>query len=146
MHSTLGLRLLNFALTTLAVLVLLVAVFVIGPWIETKWFPVYSKFKIISVERISDTQSKIIFRFDKKRQCEPQGFAWYFGEPGGAFRQLQVFIDRPKGMTAAIRPLGVQTTDPYVIDASVEDIANATFAEIYNRCHPFWLTRSEIYP
>lgn len=145
MRGRIAIRLLNFGLTSMAVCVLLIGFFVIGPWIETKSFPVYSKFKIISVERLTDTQSKVIFRFNKMRQCEPQGFAWYFGEPGGAFRQLRIFIDRPKGV-ASIRPLGIQETDPYVIDASVEDLANATFAEIFNRCHPFWLTRSEIYP
>lgn len=133
-------------LTTVAAITLLVLVFTFGPVFETRFFPVYSKFKIVSVERISATTSKAVFQFTKRRQCEPQGFAWYFGEPGGAFRQLQVFIDRPKNAGNFIRPIGTQTTDPYIIEATVEQLASATFAEIYNRCHPFWLTRSEIYP
>jgi hypothetical protein len=130
---------------SISVCVFISAVFVIGPWIETKWFPAYSKFKIVSIERAGDRQSRVIFRFTKNRQCEPVGNSWFFGEPGAAFRQLKVQIDNQDAFTA-VRPLGTQTSNPYVLDATVEELANATFAVIYNRCHPFWLTRSEIYP
>ncbi len=144
MNRSISQRLLNFGLTTTAVAILLIAFFTFGPWIETKWFPVYSKFKIVSIERAEESKSKVVFKFTKLRQCEPQGAAWFFGEPGSAFRQLRVEIQNPN--PTASRPLGTQLTFPYVIDATVEQVANATFAEIYNRCHPFWLTRSEIFP
>ena len=145
MRKSLGLRLLHLLLTTLAGCIIMIGVFVIGPAIETTWFPVYSKFKIISLERYSDTQSLVVFKFTKNRQCEPQGASWFFGEPGAAFRQLRITVQNPSNPSMP-RPLGTQTTFPYIIDATVEEVANATFAEIYNRCHPFWLTRSEIYP
>ena len=146
MESTLRLKLLNFGLSTSAVAVLLVAFYTFAPWLETRWMPVYSKFKVISIERVSDTQSRVVFRFEKLRQCEPQGSAWLFGEPGAAFRQLRITIERPHGIDSIIRPVGVHVSNPYLMDTSVEQIASATFAEIYSRCHPFWLTRSEIYP
>lgn len=145
MENNLAYRLLNFGLTAAAISVLLIGFFVIGPWIETKWFPVYSKFTIISVERLDDRQSKVVFKFTKYRQCDPQGYGWYFGEPGAAFRQLKVAIDG-RTTTNNIRPIGIHISDEYTMDATVEEIASATFAEIYSRCHPFWLTRSEIFP
>lgn len=137
-------RLLDFGLVTSAVTVLLIAVFTFGPWLETTFLPVYSKFKIISMEELPDGQAKVVFRFTKLRQCEPQGAAWFFGEPGSAFRQLKVTVQNPNPTSS--RPLGTQITYPYVMDVTVEQLADATFAEIFNRCHPFWLTRSEIYP
>lgn len=143
---SIGMRLLNFGIHTAGVAVLITAFFVVGPWLETKWYPVYSKFTIIRMEKVGDTQSRVVFRFTKLRQCEPQGSAWFFGEPGAFFRQIRTTIERPKGVDSVIRPLGTHISNPYVMDVSVEQIASATYAEIYSRCHPFWLTRSVIYP
>lgn len=145
MKTFFTLKRLSRALDVGIILMLVVGVFILGPWVETRFFPVYSKFQIVSVEPIGDTQAKVIFRFTKYRQCDPQGFAWYTGEIGGAFRQLAVTVNKGSP-PAGIRPLGVQETSPYIIDVPAERIRNATFAEIYNRCHPFWTTRSDIFP
>lgn len=145
-RDPLGIRLLNFGLITSAVTILLIGFFVIGPWLETKWFPVYSKFQIIKAEKYSDHESLVTFRFTKLRQCDPQGSAWFFGEVGAAYRQIRIIIQRPAGVDSVIRPVGTHISNPYLMDITVEELANATFAEIYNRCHPFWLTRSVIFP
>lgn len=136
---------LNFAITSSGAAVLFMALFILGPVVETKFFPVYSKFEIVSVEPYGKGQSLATFRFTKYRQCDPQGFAWYSGELGAAFRQLTVKMQAPTDNPAP-RPLGLQETSPYIIDATPDQIRRAVFAEIYNRCHPLWTTRSEIYP
>lgn len=133
----------SFALTSCGAMILFMGLFVVGPVVETKLFPVYSKFALVSVEPFGDGQSRAVFEFTKHRQCEPQGSAWFAGEFGAAFRQLPMRID---GRIAGTRPLGRQLTSPYIIDALPELVRDGVFAEIYSRCHPFWLTRSAIYP
>ena len=141
---TLKRSLLNFGLTTSAVAVLVMGVYTIGPWLETKFLPVYSRFEIMQIEPYGEGQTRAIFKFTKYRQCEPQGFAWYTGELGAAFRQLRVKVESTGSVPS--RPLGVQMTSPYVIDATPAQVKDATFAEIFSTCHPFWTTRSVIYP
>ena len=135
---------LNFALSSCGALVLMMGIFTIGPEIETRFWPVYSKFEIVSIEPYGKDQSLATFRYNKLRQCAPQGFAWYAGELGGAFRQLTVKTETPT--TGTVRPLGLQLSSPYVIDAKPETIRSAVFAELYSRCWPLWTTRSVIYP
>lgn len=133
----------SFALTSCGAMILFMGFFVVGPVIETKVFPVYSKFEVVSIEPYGDGQSRAVFKFQKLRQCDPQGSAWYAGEFGAAFRQLPMKID---GQSGSVRPLGEQLTSPYIIDATPEMVAEGVFAEIFSRCHPFWQTRSSIYP
>lgn len=128
----------------LGLMVLISAVFVFGPPLESKLTPVYSKFRIISIEPYGEGQTRAVFEFTKWRQCAPQGFAWYAGNPGAAFRQIDVEIEQQVG--GAPRPLGVQQSSPYILDVAPEDLTGIVFAEIYSRCHFLWTTRTDIYP
>lgn len=128
----------------LAAMVMVSALFIFGPPLETKLLPVYSKFEIIEVTPYGENQSRAIFRFTKWRQCDPQGFSWYAGNPGAAFRQIGIKIEQPR--PGGPRPLGVQQTSPYIIDVPPEDLRGIVFAEIYSRCHFLWNTRTDIYP
>lgn len=138
-------RLLDLTLSGLGAAVLLAAIFIIGPELETRFWPAYSRFEIQSIRPVNDDSSEVVFRYKKHRQCSPQGFSWYMGEPGAAFRQLKVAPVDP-GESPPIRPLGKNTSVPYVIDATPEQIQTRTFGEIFARCHFAWVTRSVIYP
>ena len=138
-------RFIDLTLAGMGAALLLIAVFMFGPMLETAFYPAYSKFKIASVEPLPDGQSRVQFQYSKYRQCDPQGFSWFIGEPGAAFRQLKVTADDYKGRSTA-RPIGDHMSEPYVIDARPDQLKDRAFAEIYSRCHPFWLTRSSIYP
>jgi len=133
----------NFILSSVAALVLYMGVFTIGPYVETKLFPAYSKFQLASVEPYGDGQSRVVFGYTKYRQCEPQGFSWFAGELGASYRQLAF---RAEGDPGPARPLGANITRHYIIDVRPDVLRDGVFAEIYSRCHPFWVTRSEIYP
>lgn len=138
-------RLLDLFLSGLGAAVLVVAVLVLGPEVETRINPVYSKFNIASIEEMPDGMSKVVFRYRKERQCDPLGFSWYVGEPGAAFRQLKVTPADPSDATP-VRPLGENTSVPYVIDATPEQIRTRVYGEIFNRCHAAWTSRTVIYP
>lgn len=126
----------------LFVLVVVMVGFMVGPAIETRFFPVYGKFVLISTE--TDGKGTIAqFRYEKLRECQAQGFAWYVGELGAGSRQIPV---KPTGQINPSRSVGVHVTTPYMMDVSEEQLRNGVRAEIFNRCHPFWITRSEIYP
>lgn len=132
-------------LTAIGAAILIMAVFIIGPEVETRFFPVYSTFKVETIEPLPGGQSKVVFEYTKYRWCDPMGFAWYVGEPGGAFRQLKVVPEDPDA-GSKIRPLGVNKSVPYIIDATPSQLSGRVYGEIYNRCHPAWSSRTLIYP
>jgi hypothetical protein len=138
-------RFLDLVLSALGAAVLVVAVLILGPEIETRVNPVYSKFTILSIVGQPDGTSKVVFRYRKERQCDPQGFSWYVGEPGAAFRQLKVTPADPSEATP-VRPIGENTSVPYVIDATPEQLIERGYGEIFNRCHAAWTSRTIIYP
>jgi hypothetical protein len=138
-------RFLDLILSGLGAAVLVVGVLILGPEIETRINPVYSKFSIQSIEELPGGMSKVVFRYRKERQCDPQGFSWYVGEPGAAFRQLKVTPADPSE-ASPVRPLGENTSVPYVIDATPEQLIQRGYGEIFNRCHGAWTSRTVIYP
>ncbi len=116
--------------------------FMVGPAVETRFFPVYSRFELIAVQE-SEGGTIAQFRYWKLRECPAQGFSWYVGELGAANRQVPV---TPTTKLNAPRSVGEHITTPYLIEAEPRQVKGGMRAEIWNRCHPFWLTRTEIYP
>ena len=138
-------RFIDLILSGLGAAVMLTAVFILGPEIETRFFPVYSKFEIESIRPVDSENSEVIFRYTKYRQCVPQGFSWYMGEPGAAFRQLRVIPSDPDE-SPPVRPLGRNKSVPYVIDATPDQITDRVFGEIFSNCHSAWTIKTLIYP
>lgn len=139
------LRLLDHALSLSAIALAAGAVLMLGPSLETRFFPVYSKFEIVKIDETPSGGSRVIFRYYKLRSCAPAGFMWFIGEPGGAFRQIDILSARPPGVRVN-RPIGENTSVPYEIDVPPNELLTRGFATIYNNCHPLWITRSVIYP
>ena len=132
-------------LTAIGAAILIMAVFIIGPEIETRFFPVYSTFKVDSITSLPGGQSKVTFQYTQYRWCDPMGFAWYVGEPRGAFRQLKVVPEDPEA-SSKIRPLRPNNSVPYIIDATASQHSGRVYGEIHNRCQPAWSFRTLIYP
>jgi hypothetical protein len=130
---------LNTFLNAAIVVVILLFIFVFLPVIETRWFPVYSPFEVINIEP-SKKGSKVTFRYTKYRDCFPQGYSWYTNDLGRGLRQLGV---TPR-LTAPQTPVGRNQTT-MEIEITPEEFAGPLYAEIYSRCHPFWVTRSIVF-
>lgn len=135
---------LNFMLSSVAAMVLYMGVATIGPYLESKVWPAYSRFTIESIEPYGENQSRVVFSYWKYRMCEPQGFAWFAGDLGLSYRQLTMRSDATRATPP--RPLGYNLSQPYIVDVEPNALRDGTFAEIYSRCHPFWVSRSSIYP
>lgn len=137
-------RFVSWVLDVALAAIMLVLVWIIGPEIETRWYPAYSKFDILDVQPGKEEgMSTITVEFNKYRDCFPQGYAWYSGDLGNMFRQIEVFSRRTPG--SAILPVGRHKV---TLDVRVEpeEFVNGISAEIFNRCHIFWVTRSIVLP
>lgn len=113
----------------------------IGPIVETRFFPVYSRFAVEDI-RAAEGGTEARFRFTKFRDCDARGWAWYVGDFGATSRQVEVKSTE----NAVDRPLGMFVSNPYFIAADPNQVSNEMYVEIHSRCHPFWLTVSVVYP
>lgn len=121
--------------------------FVVGPAVETAFFPAVSKLKILSIAPAEGGQAEITAEFTKLRDCEYVGIAWYHGQPSGGFERVPVILLRKEGDTSSPnRPTGTQRAGPWIIGVPPEEIAKNSFARLSHRCHPFWLTTTDFYP
>lgn len=139
------LKALDLSLTCVGAVFFAAAIATLGPALETQFFPVYSTFEIASIKQTPDGGSEVVFRYTKKRDCKPAGVTWFIGDPGGAYRQVDLVSSRPQGAHVN-RPLGPNLSAPYIVDVAPTVLVGQGFANIYNNCHPFWITRSAIYP
>lgn len=138
-------RVANAMLTGSAVLLAATAALMLGPTLETKFFPVYSKFEILELTAQPEGKTRAVFAYTKLRSCEPVGVNWFMGEPGAAYRQVELMSLNPP-TTSSNRPVGFNVTVPYLIDVTPDVLRHRAFATIYSNCHPFWVTQSRIYP
>ena len=122
-------------------------ILIIGPWAETKWWPPVSKLTILSMHDDDDGNAVIDAYFTKLRSCEYIGIAWFRGSPNGEFERVPVILQRQDDDTSSPnRPTGSQKAGPWTIGISSPIIATGSFARLYHRCNPFWLTTTDFYP
>lgn len=120
-------------------------VLTIGPGLETRHFPVFSKFDFVSVTEVAPGRSEVVVAFDKLRDCDPAGYAWYIGRRGeGQFSELTV--QSTSNGNSYGRPVGRQVSLPFQVNASPDQLKDV-FVDVFSRC-PFqpWTTKSEVYP
>ena len=123
-------------------------VYLIGPRIETAYFPALGKFEFVKMVLMPDGQSTLVqVRFNKLRDhCDAGPYAWYLTDADGDFEGLDVTTTRTTNPDAEGRPPGWQLSQPFIIHTTPELLKTKVFAVTFSRCHPFWLTKSEVYP
>lgn len=122
-------------------------VFMVGPAVETRFFPVVSKLTVTSLAADETGQAVIGAQFTKLRDCEYLGIAWYRGSPSGQFERVPVILQRQEGDTSSPnRPTGTQRAGPWIIGMPPAEIPGNSFARLSHRCHPFWVTTTDFYP
>ena len=126
-------------LYTLLAMTVYIAIQAVGPALETKFWPVYDKFKVVRAEDTSNGL-KIITSFNKQRDCDPQGYGWYLGE----FGILKQVVTRAADVVQR-RPMGRQIGTFTIKELTLKDLP-FLYAEVYHHCHDLWTTRSVIYP
>lgn len=120
----------------------------VGPWLETRYFPVVSKLDILSAEpRNGGMQTELRAAFRKNRDCEYIGLAWFVGDRATQFDRVSIILMRDQNDTSSpSRPLGYQKAGPWLLSIPPDDVRKRSFAQLFHRCHPFWTTVTEFYP
>lgn len=121
----------------------------VAPTVETKFFPVYSKF---TVKTALQTPEGVLATFDfvKNRECQSKGLTWYLGEVGAS---TAVNVEAPEGVRSP-RPIGPNTTSPYLIEGiTLADLETNVIAQLRNQCSDNWFgiqlpwfSVSDVYP
>lgn len=139
--------LMHGVLLAITVAVLLVTFFVTLPMAETRWFPVVETLQVDKVEPASEGRSIIYGSFDKIRQCDYGGIAWFERKANGDLERVSVeLLRRPGDTSSPNRPLGQQTAGPWVIGIPADRVIGASVVELTHRCHPFWTTVTHFFP
>lgn len=122
-------------------------VFAVGPQVETWLFPVTDKLRILELRGDRDNRSIVHVEFEKLRPCEFVGIAWFHGDPKLGFMRVPIELRRVTGDTSSPnRPEGLQRSGPWVISVPPDELRVNSFAVLYHRCHPFWLTTTDFFP
>jgi hypothetical protein len=108
------------------------AIFTVGPFLESKYFPVTREIEILNEEPLTGGTSFYV-RFQKVRQCEFAGLAWYDGN-----LRLPVDFEPNADQAPRTRPPGNQYAGPWFISGL--DSTSGSRAFVYHRCHPLWTT------
>jgi hypothetical protein len=122
-------------------------VLIVGPWIETRYFPPVSKLTILAMHDDADGNAVIDAYFTKQRDCEYIGISWFRGQPSGDFERVPVILQRRDGDTSSPnRPVGSQRAGPWIVGVPSVDIPKDSFARLHHRCNPFWVSTTDFYP
>jgi hypothetical protein len=127
-------------------MVFMMGFFTIGPFLETSLFPTYGKFKLVTIEPYGNLQSRTVFEIEKRRSRTPAGFAWSNGDMRNSYQLVEFRVEGQSGSAITRPPPGHHTSSPSIIDVPPNNVRTQLLGEIYRRCHPLWITGSEIYP
>lgn len=126
---------------------LLTAVFTAGPAVETRFFPVVGKLQILKMEPVNDSVTAVWAAFAKRRDCEFIGIAWFRGRPDKEFERVPLVLMRDEhDISSPNRPVGYQKSGPWQVAIPYGEIVGNSFARLYHRCQPFWISTTEFYP
>lgn len=145
--SELFLRLLLFVLYSVTFCFTVTSLLLIAPYVETRWFPVVSKMQISEMNALTPERTAVYASFEKLRDCDYVGIAWFHGSRKTGFERVPIQLLRAPGdISSPNRPLGRQTSGPWIVDIPIGEIRNNSFVELYHHCTPLWITATEFYP
>lgn len=125
----------------------ILTVWTIGPSVESNFWPVTSKLKIVSLTETPEGFSVLSANFRKYRDCEYIGISWYQGDRINGFAKVSTMRVKPNDDTPLPRsPAGLQSAGPWEIKLTNDQLLHNSFAILTHRCHPFWVTTTYFYP
>ncbi len=132
---------------TVIVIAVVFTFLTVGPAVETNFFPVVSKLRIVSLTQDADGNSVVQAQFTKYRDCTFIGIAWFRIYPEGDFERVPVTLLRREGDTSSPnRPLGTQRAGPWIIGLTNDELLNHSFATLSHECSPLWISTTNFYP
>lgn len=138
----------TYAISLIAVTFIVLLLFDFGEWAEEQCCPVYKNWRLAKVEPgPRDGTTNVWIEFDKVRRCDYLGLSWYWGDPVGGYRRSIVNFNRPRGdRNDAWRPLGKQFDGPWTLSIPLDRLLRESAVEVHHRCHPMWVTHTQLMP
>lgn len=126
----------------------LILISTVGPWTETTFFPVVGKLSIDSVTQDEEGNAVITVRFNKLRNCDYVGLAWYKGVQSLPFDRVSVVLKRKAGdKSSPNRPLGLQRAGPWTIGLPPDELRENSFAQLTHKCPLIpWTSTTNFFP
>lgn len=133
---------------TVIVIATTFTVYLTGPAIETKYFPVVGKLIIDKAEWQGAEVTRVWASFRKIRDCEYLGIAWFRrGDDDDSFSRVTVILHRVTGDTSSPnRPVGYQHAGPWDVGVPIHELQTNSFARLSHRCHGLWTTTTDFFP
>ena len=123
-------------------LALVTAMFVnaVGGRVEGHLFPVVSHAEISDLQAVGETRSRVWGHASRLRQCSFDHLVWFLGDENDNARADVVFEEGTKA-----RGQGAFSFGPWLVQLRPQQLRDRSFAVVYHRCHPFWLTETRFY-
>lgn len=118
----------------------------VGPWLETKYWPVVSKLTILQMEASGPRQTKIWAYFTKLRACDFLGIAWHQIDGTDIIRVPLQLLRAPGDVSSQTRPIGSTKAGPWIVDIPIELVKANSYVELQHRCHQVWTSTTEFFP
>lgn len=112
----------------------------IAPTVEGRLFPVVDQTSI-EVTPIGD-RAMVIGSAHKRRSCDFLRLEWFYGDPNGL--AVRVPVEFREG--TKLRDEGWFDFGPWLLSLRAEFVEGQSYALVYHRCHPLWVTVSELWP
>lgn len=132
--------------TAVVTLSIVFTIWAVGPVVETRWRPVVSKLRMTALRQNSVGESQIWVQYTKLRDCEYRGITWLHRLPNGVLESVYVSFANNWDTISSNRPKGVYAAGPWTVNLSSDELLYSSYAILYHRCHPLWLSRTEFYP
>ena len=120
-------------------------IFYVGPDIESRMAPVVERLTITRVIPINGQTAYVHAEFRKNRPCDLIGTAWYRVLPTGGMERVGLDTRITPAPLVVSRPVGINRVGPWLVGMNAGEIVGESYAEMYHRCHPMWITRSVLY-
>lgn len=111
--------------------------------VEGRYFPAATNAVVNVSAGPREFQSILNGTFDRPRSdCSFERIEWRLAKPGGG----SVALDFQFLETSKVRDTGPNDFGPWLLHADSLQIENFVYADVYHKCHPFWLTVTRFYP
>lgn len=111
--------------------------------LEGRYIPVVGNVDVQVSEGTLKHTSILSGSFDRLREdCAFDRIEWYLGRVDGRNARLDFAFLEP----SQVRDTGPNDFGPWLLHATDLQIASFVYADVYHRCHGWWLTITRFYP
>ena len=112
----------------------------VGGRIEGDFFPVTNMGVIEAHAAEGETWTRIWGHSFRLRHCSFDHLSWYLGHEDDDSRADLIFEEGTK-----VRSNGRFDFGPWLVQLTPQQLFGRSYAIVYHRCHPFWLTETRFY-